>query len=151
MDCQTVMREIETRLYAEDPAGTAIDFMTETHMGLVPVVDRDEKFVGLLSGDRLAHLMLPKMLTMVRGVTRASYLRESRAELRERLEALRDRPIGELVDRSAQVVRPDTPLVDAMFMLSNKQYVVPVVTDEGRLVGAISFFSVMHWLGESGQ
>lgn len=149
MDCQSVMRVTKTCLYEDAKAGTAIDFMVERHMGLVPVVDRDEKFVGLLSGDRLMHFMLPRILTVVRGLKQASYLRESKEELRERLEELRERHIGELLDRDVKTARPDTPLVDALMLLSNKQYVVPVVTEKGQLMGAISFFSILHALEDS--
>ena len=60
MECREIMRPIARSLFAEDSAATAIDFMMESHMGLVPVVDKDGVFVGLLSGDRLMHFMLPK-------------------------------------------------------------------------------------------
>ena len=148
MDCQTVMRPTQHRLYADEPAGSAIDFMVTKRMGLVPVVNREDTFVGLLSGDRLMHFMLPKTITMMRGTKRASYLRESREELQERLAKLRERPIEELVDRRVKVAYPETPLVDALMLLSDKQYVVPVVDHDGRLMGAISFFSVLNALIE---
>ena len=34
----------------------------------------------------------------------------------------------------------------ALVLISGKQFVVPVVDDEQKLVGAISFFSVLHGL-----
>lgn len=147
LDCGTIMRPMHTWLYEDDPAGTAIDFMSEKHMGLVPVVDRDERFVGLLSGDRLMHFMLPKHLTMVRGMDRMSYLRESKEELGERLGELAQRTIGEIMDSRAQVVNPDTPLVEAQKILAGTQFVVPVVDPEtGKLLGAISFFTILSAL-----
>jgi len=60
MECREIMHPIETVLYAENPASTAIDFMWDKRSGLVPVVDRNEVFIGLLSGDRLIHFMLPR-------------------------------------------------------------------------------------------
>ena len=42
MDCQSIMRRTATPLYDDAPLSTAIDFMVEKHMGLVPVVDRNE-------------------------------------------------------------------------------------------------------------
>jgi len=148
MDCQTVMRPTQHRLFADEPASAAIDFMITKRMGLVPVVNREDTFVGLLSGDRLMHFMLPKTITMMRGHKRASFLRESREELQERLAKLRERSIDELVDRRVKVAYPETPLVDALMLLSDKQYVVPVVDHDGRLMGAISFFSVLNALVE---
>lgn len=145
MDCASVMRVTETRLFADAPLGEAIDFMVERHMGLVPVVDRADRLVGLLSGDRLMHAMLPHSLTMMRGFRRAGYLDEDREELLERLTELRARPVSSVMESKVEVVRPDTPLADAIYHLSQGQNVVPVVEPgSGRLLGAISFFSVLR-------
>ncbi|MBC8391839.1 MAG: CBS domain-containing protein [Deltaproteobacteria bacterium] len=149
MECQEIMNPIKTSLFAEDPASTAIDFMLEKHMGLVPVVDKDGVFVGLLSGDRLMHFMLPRTVSMMRGKKYAGFVRESREELKERLDELRLRTIGELVDRFASVAYPDTGLIDAMIMLSEKQNVIPIVERETKkLVGAISFFTILNKIEE---
>jgi CBS domain-containing protein len=146
------MRPTTTSLYADQPIASAIDFILGSHMGLVPVVDRGERFVGLLSGDRLMHALLPKHLTMVRGMDRMGYLRESLEELRERLEELDGRPIAEVMDTRCEVARPDTPLIQAHKILSGTQFVVPVVDPEhGTLLGAISFFTILILLrGEGG-
>ncbi len=154
MDCKTVMAPIKTSLYADELASVAIDFMVEKHMGLVPVVERDGTFAGLLSGDSLMAHMLPRTLTTVAGahhraaLHQASFLHESAHEMQDRLEDLRRRPISEMIDRDVMTVRPDTPLIDALMMIKDRQYVVPVVDDDNKLVGAISFFSVLYGMRE---
>jgi CBS domain-containing protein len=149
MDCQSIMRRTATPLYDDAPLSTAIDFMVEKHMGLVPVVDRNEAFVGQLSGDRLMRAMLPKAFTYVRGVDNVSYVRESREELRERLDELRNNPVGSIIDRNVTVVHPDTSITEAVLLMSKNQNVIPVV-EEGteKLLGAISFFTVLEALME---
>ncbi len=145
--CSEVMRPITTWLYADDPVATAVDFIATTHMGLVPVVERDGRFAGLFSGDRLMRALLPKHLTMVRGLDRMGYLRESTQELKERLNELKTHPIREVMDPRAEVVRPETPLVEAQQLLAGTQFVVPVVEPESRrLVGAISAFTILALL-----
>ncbi len=149
LECGTIMRPTKTSLHRDDPAQVAIDFMMEKHMGLVPVVDSEGRFVGLLSGDRLMHSMLPKHLTMVRGMERMGYLRESEEELRERLADMGKWTIGEIMNTQAKVVYPDSPLVEAQIILSGAQFVVPVVDrDSGKLLGAISFFTIFSKLRE---
>lgn len=154
MDCKTVMAPIKVSLYADEPAGDMIDFMVQKHMGLVPVTERDGTFAGLVSGDGLMSHMLPKAVTsmgaMLRrgGLKRMSFLNETAEEMNERLEDLRKRPIREMLDRKVKVAKPDTPLIDALMMIKSKQYVVPVVDDDYKLVGAISFFSVLYGLRE---
>jgi len=147
LTCREVMHPTTTSLYMDEPLSKAIDFIMERHMGLVPVVDRQERFVGVLSGDRLMRALLPKHLTMVRGLDRMGYLRESREELRERLDELAQRPISAVMEPRAEVVHPDTPLIEAHTILSGTQFVVPVVDpDNGRLLGAISFFTILALL-----
>ncbi len=152
MDCKTMMSPIKTSLFADEPAGKAIDFMVEKHMGLVPVIERDGTFAGLISGDGLMHSMLPKsvsaMSSVKRGLKHASYLDESAEEMNERLEVVRRKTIGELVDRHVKTVKPDTPLIDALLLITGRQFVVPVVDEENKLLGAISFFSMLYGLNE---
>lgn len=152
MDCKTVMAPIKTSLFSDEVAGKAIDFMVEKHMGLVPVTDRDGTFAGLISGDSLMSFMLPKAVSAMsrvnRGMRHASYLDETAEEMQERLEDVRGRTIGELTDRDVKTVTPDTPLIDALMLITGKQYVVPVVDEANKLLGAISFFSVLYGLNE---
>jgi len=142
------MAPIKTSLYTDEQAGGVIDFMVEKHMGLVPVIERTGEFAGLISGDSLMEFMLPKTLAAMDSVTNASYLDETADEMLERLESIRQRTIGELIDRKVDVVHPDTPLIDALMMIKHHQYVVPVVDDDRMLLGAISFFSVLYALNE---
>lgn len=154
MDCKSVMAPIKVDLYADQTVGSAMDFMVEKHMGLVPVAHRDGTFAGMVSGDHLMKFLLPSVLTTVgTGVfratmLRASYLDESATEFHERLEELRQRTVGEVLETEVKTVTPDTPLIDALMMIKSKQYVVPVVDHNNQLLGAISFFSVLYAVHE---
>ncbi len=150
MECKTVMGPTAVPLYADEPAGNVIDFMKEKRSGLVPVVDRNERFVGMISGDRFVHFMLPPSVHQMRDAKVARFIHESKEEYRERLDELRGKTVGDLIDKNAQTVSPETPLIDALMLICGKQFVVPVVDDDGKLVGAISFFSLLHWLQEEG-
>jgi len=152
MDCRTMMAPIKTSLFVDEPAGRAIDFMVEKHMGLVPVTERDGTFAGLVSGDSMMRFMLPKTISVMRlvqrGMKQASYLDESAEEMQERFDAVRGMTIGELIDTDVKTVTPDTPLIDALMLINSKQYVVPVIDENRKLLGAISFFSVLYGLRE---
>ena len=154
MDCKTVMAPIKVSLYADELVGDVMDFMIEKHMGLVPVTSRDGHFAGMISGDHLMKFLLPRALSTVgTGVHRAtmraaSYLDESATEIQERLDDLRERTVGDILETDVKTVSPDAPLIDALMMIKGKQYVVPVVDDDKKLVGAISFFSVLYALRE---
>lgn len=144
MDCRKYMSPVATSIYSDQPAAIIIDFMRSHHMEWVPIVDRDEKFVGLVSTEKLMRLLLPKSIGMIRGLKHASYLRESAQELNQRMNNIRQMLVSDLVDTHALTVRPDAGLVDALMVISERQYVVPVVDEDRKLVGAISYFSIMH-------
>ncbi len=152
MDCKTMMAPIKTSLFADELASKAIDFMVEKHMGLVPVTERDGTFAGLISGDRIMQFMIPKAVSLMNkpqsGMKLASYLDETAEEMQDRLNNVREKSIGELADQNVTTVTPDSPLIDALMLITDKQYVVPVVDSDSKLVGAISFFSVLYGLRE---
>ncbi|MEG3618905.1 CBS domain-containing protein [Magnetovibrio sp. PR-2] len=148
------MAPIKVSIYADEKAKDVIDFMVEKHMGLVPVTERDGTFAGLISGDSLMTHMLPKALSTMGnlfgrgGLQKASFLNETAEDMKHRLDGLGERTIGELLDRKVKSITPDTPLIDALMMIKDKQYVVPVVDENKKLLGAISFFSVLYGLKE---
>ena len=144
MDCRICMSPLTTPLYTDQSAGTVIDFMRKHHLESVPIVDRDNKFAGLVSTEKLMRMLLPKSIGMMRSIKHASYLRESAEDLQARMDDIRSQLIGDLLDPHAQTVHPDASLVDALMVISNRQYIVPVVDDDGLLIGAISYFSIMH-------
>jgi len=89
-------------------------------------------------------MLLPKSLSMMRGIKHASYLHESADELQDRMNDVRSQLIGDFLDPHAQTVNPEAALADALMVISDRQYVVPVVDENERLIGAISYFSIMH-------
>ena len=152
MDCRKYMSPVETSIYSDQPAGIIIDFMRKHHMEWVPVVDRDEKFAGLVSTEKLMRLLLPKSIGMMRGIKHASYLRETTQDLQQRIDEIRKLLIVDLLELHSSSVHPDASLADALMIISESQHVVPVVDDEQKLVGAISYFSILHAVEfESGE
>jgi len=148
MDCRTCMSPLSTPLYTDQAVGTVIDFMRQQHLECVPIVDRDNKFAGLVSTEKLMRMLLPKSLSMMRGMKHASYLHESADDLQDRMNEIRSQLIEKFLDPYAQTVHPEAALADALMAISERQYVVPVVDNEQRLVGVISYFSIMHAVEE---
>ncbi len=144
MDCRACMSPIATLLYSDQAAGDVIDFMRTHHMEMVPIVDRDRKYVGLVTTEKLMRWLLPRSLGMMRGLKHASYLRESRDDLLARMEVIRATPVNELISKGVESVHPDDALADALKLISDRQFVVPVLDDKGVLLGVISYFSIMH-------
>lgn len=146
MDCKSIMAPLKTSLYTDELASTAINCMVNEHLGLIPVIERDGRFAGLISGDGLMAHLLPKMVRSVKGLKNIRYLNETSTDLNDRLLRVRQQTIGELIDRDIATANLSTPVIDALMRIKNKQYIVPVVDDDDKLLGVISFFTVLEAL-----
>jgi CBS-domain-containing membrane protein len=111
----------------------------------VPVVDRDEVFAGEISVRRMVGLLLPVSLSMENGLQNTGFMRESLRDIKRRLDAVSERPIGQYIATDITVVYPDSPVIDALMLLYHKYIRIPVVTrDKRRLVGGISFITLLR-------
>jgi CBS domain-containing protein len=149
MECRTIMHSPPSRLYVDNTVREAIDMLIERHMYNLPVVDRDEIFIGEISARRLLGLMLPASLSMEMGLKHTGFMRETKEGLRERLDKVGDQAIAPYIATDITVVYPDSPLIDALMLLYHKYIRIPVVErDSGRLVGGISFITLLRALEE---
>ena len=147
MECRTIMRSPATRLYLHNTVREAIDFLIGQHMYNLPVVDKDETFVGEISTKRLTGLLLPASLRMKHGLEHAGFMRDNLEDMRDRLAKVNNHTIEQYIAKDITVVYPDSPLMDALLLLYHKFIRIPVVErDSRRLVGGISFITVLRAL-----
>jgi len=150
--CSAIMHSPPTRLYLHSTVHEAIELLIEHHMYNVPVVDRDDRFVGEISVRRLMGLLLPASLSMELGLKNTSFMRESLTDIKQRLTAVSGKTIAPYIATDITVVYPDSPLIDALMLLYHKYIRIPVVSrDSGRLVGGISLITLLRALEELGD
>ena len=143
--CSAIMHSPPTHLYLDNTVHEAIELLIEHHMYNVPVVDRNEKFVGEISVRRLMGLLLPVSLSMDKGLRNTSFMRESLDDIKQRLDAVKNKSIEPYIATDITVVYPDSPLIDALMLLFHKYIRIPVVNrDDGRLVGGISLITLLR-------
>ena len=145
VQCSAIMHSPPTHLYMDNTVHEAIELLIDHHMYNVPVVDRDEVFVGEISAKRLTGLLLPVSLSMEQGLKHTSFMRESLGDIKQRLDAVKSKPIAPYIATDITVVYPDSPLIDALTLLFHKYIRIPVVNrDDRRLVGGISLITVLR-------
>ena len=110
----------------------------------LPVVDEEGRFKGMLTVDCLLYLVLPKAVTMKRGLDVLPFVEDSLDDLRKRLKKYLDQPVSIcLKEEDVAIVHPDTPTVATLLTLYQAKANLPVVEkDTGRLVGTISYYNV---------
>lgn len=145
VQCSAIMHSPPTHLYVDNTVHEAIELLIEHHMYNVPVVDRNEKFVGEISVKRLMGLLLPVSLSMEKGLKNTSFMRESLDDIKQRLEKVKSNPIEPYIATDITVLYPDSPLIDALMLLFHKYIRIPVVSRlDGRLVGGISLITLLR-------
>jgi CBS domain-containing protein len=128
-----LMSRVPATAAADDNLIDAAARMAERNVRHLPVIDGDRHVVGILS-DR-------DVRTMIGDSSRS--LRPSEALVR-----MQSLHVADAMTRDAFVVRQDAPFADvARVFIDQRVGAVPVVDDEERLVGIISYVDVFKDAG----
>ena len=135
------------------PVGTTMDkvieLMAAHDTSGVPVVDDGGKLVGFISDGDVASYLGSNDISLLDS-TLNIYRYEDDSALRSRLADLLDLDVMSIATKRVISIHADTPIDKAVHTLSEKRIKkVPVVDDEGRLVGTLSRRNVMHAIADA--
>lgn len=117
-------------------ARDAIQLLVSHHIGLLPVLDDENRPIGVVGLRDLLDLALPSAIHLLEDV---DFIGDFGAvEMYHPSEEVLDRPITALM-RPGTVVQADSGLIRAYaFMLQHDLHDLPVVDDHGQLIGIVS-------------
>jgi CBS domain-containing protein len=122
-------------------ARAAVELLAETDKGAIPVVDEERRLVGIVSesdlvlGDEEADLHLPHYINIMGGVVFVGSLKG----FEERLEKAFATKVAELMTPDPVVVNDYSSAETVARRIAEKHHNhLPVVDDEGRLVGMVT-------------
>lgn len=128
----------------------AVALLLENRLLSMPVVDGKRHYLGLFSKRHLIACLLPTVATQkdpqhqMERMIEAGLLQDTLEEIRERYAAIADQPVSEHLDTSTTVLRPDQPLVNALFFLYTGHNLLPVVEPNSHvLAGVVSTWDVL--------
>ena len=132
-----------------DTIGMAARQIVEHRCISLPVVDSEDRFVGLFGIFDLLALLVPRVAVIGNLLPNLQFLSDDDDQMRQKFLSLKDSPVKRAVNREAARVYPDTPLIEAIRLLCRNHLVIPVVTpDSEKLVGIISFWdAARHIMG----
>ena len=108
------MQDAVYAYHPEDPAETLAEIMTEEGFGSVPIVDHDQRLLGIVSEFDLLHAIKEKK--SLSGVL-----------------------ARDVMTPAPFTVRPETPAMDIIDRLEGKHLIrMPVVNEEGKLLGVVA-------------
>ncbi|MEX2649459.1 MAG: CBS domain-containing protein [Alphaproteobacteria bacterium] len=142
--CATIMIADPVTLPTSATVDQAIDVLLRARFHHLPVVDDSGRFVGLFGVSHVAKLLLPRAVTMEGGLADATFVRETLADMSQRLDAIKGSSVLDLAERNVRTVHPTTPLIRGLQILHKDRTLVPVVTEDGgRLVGVLAFYGLL--------
>ena len=122
------------------PLSTALSQMIKHHLQQLIVIDADGKYVGEITSFTLAKLLLPNGS---QAPQEAEW--ETVGDVDQRIQPHLGQRVADFVDNDCPVMKPDTPLREALALLAEGILRMPVVdpaTD--KLCGVISALTILR-------
>lgn len=117
----------------------------------MPVVDGEGRYLGQFRKNLLIAEVLPQVAVQderferIERMIDTGLLSDTMKDVRNRFAAIADNPVLDHLDKKAPVLRPDQPMVTAMFYLFRGRNFLPVVEPaNGKLVGVVSAWDVLE-------
>ncbi len=146
MLCQHYMvRSAAARSTVLDTAtlGEALAKMIKHHMQQLLVVNAEGTYLGEITTFTLAKLLLPQLEG--RSQTQEEAQLETIADVDDRITPHLGRKVSDLLEHLNPIVRPDTPLSEALSNFASGKLRLPVVDPEtSQLIGVISPLTVLR-------
>jgi CBS-domain-containing membrane protein len=149
--CRSIMASAHPVLTTGMTIIECVRRLLENRVLAMPVVDENGRYLGQFRKNQLISQVLPQAAVNDQRFERiarmidAGMLRDTMADVRERFAAIAHDPVTLHLDKAAPVLKPDQPLVAAMFYLFLGRNFLPVVEPEtGMLVGVVSAWDVLE-------
>ena len=152
MYCESIMSGTPTSIREDAKIRDAIHLMDERHMQVLMVTDAQGHFIGEVSIYQFAKALLPRSVFAEYEGHDDEARRETLDDVAKRLVPYLDRQIKDFMDHDVPVVRPKTPLTDALLLLRGGALRIPVVDEPNQtLVGAVSMLTILRAVADRAE
>lgn len=139
------MRDSVVVLHAEDTVKQAVQTMLDKKTNGLVIVDKKEKVVGILSSWDIIAYLVPDYLEEDKHL--AAF--ESGDVFAERINEVAEDPVSKFMSTVVRTIKPEHTLMEAATLLSEFHIrQLPVVDDEGRLVGYLNRTDIKKAIGD---
>ena len=150
MTTTTIMSTDVVTISPDDTITTALKLMCTHSVHNLPVLDKDDTFVGLFSLRRLSRELLPKAAKLDENslLMHINFMSDGTDDLLKRLHKLGQQPVSDLLEKNNKIrlCSPDTSLPELLQLLFESPTSLPVVVVEGKkkkLAGMVSNWDVL--------
>lgn len=142
MPCHAATEKKLVVLSPEESVESAINILRQAHVNSAPVVDEGGKLLGLFSFKGLMRNLIPVSVAMTDGI-KVDIKVAAAPGVAKRLGRVKPLKVTEVMDRKVLSVSPDDPLWEGVSLLTNYGGPLAVVDDKGKLLGLITYASML--------
>jgi CBS domain-containing protein len=137
-------------LKSHDTVAKALQMLLENKLLALPVVDAGGRYIGMFLRSRLVALLLPRIMSLEEHIPEVGrlmdigFISDSFEDANERFASVANNSVDQYVDEDTPVLRPDTPVMNAILFLYRSRSYLPVVEESsGKLLGVVSTWDIL--------
>lgn len=152
MTCGAIMTANPLTAREDETVGEAAARLIAHRYINLPVVDGAGTFLGMFGIYDILSQVIPKVALAGGLLPNLRFMGDDAEELRKRFRDASGRKVGEVADRDARVVHPDTPQVEALRLFC-EQHTTLAVVERGtrKLLGIVSYWDAVCALTGQGK
>lgn len=144
MPCETATL---TDVYTVKPnmkVEEALAYIHEKNVRTMPVIDEDNRLLGMFGLAPLMKSLLPVAVTMEEGLQKLGFVVGAGPGIAKRLKKAKDKTVADVMQQDVIVVYPATSLWEGIRLMVKYGSPIPVVEEEsGKFLGILSEQSAM--------
>lgn len=149
MSCSAIMTSAPVMLRDSETVAEAATRLLAQELPNLPVVDDDDRYVGMFGVGDLVGLVVPRVALAGGFESNLRFVGDDPGDLRRKFAALEDRRVSEFANRGCATLDPDSPQTEAVRLFCRDHTALAVVEKaSGRVVGMVSHRDVLRALIE---
>jgi CBS-domain-containing membrane protein len=148
--CRSIMTTQPVSIQRHESVDRALRMLLENKLLALPVIGDNGRYLGMFLRSRLVAMLLPRIVQLeerlpeIGRLLEVGFLHDTLEDVQERFQKVAEHPVGDYAQTDTPVLRPDTPIMNAVLFLYRTRTYLPVVDEAtGQLVGVVSTWDVL--------
>ncbi|HUW51691.1 MAG TPA: CBS domain-containing protein [Sulfuricella sp.] len=126
----------------------ALELMLENKTNHLPICDTDGTFIGVISTNAILRALIPASARVEGGLSNLKFVGDGVRMLTTHLHGLENLKVGEFAKKDMPVLQEDSPILEAVLLLSQTHAPLPVVGKDGKMRGVLSRRALLAYLAQ---
>jgi CBS domain-containing protein len=148
--CRSIMTAQPVTISRHEPVARALEMLLQNKLLALPVTDDAGRYFGMFLRSRLVSLLLPRIVQLeaqlpeIGRLLEVGFISDTLEDVQERFQKVAGNPVGEYAQTDTPILRPETPIMNALLFLYRTRSYLPVVEEaSGRLIGVVSTWDIL--------